>query len=135
MNPTKKQKIEKKQKKQLKSKDLFEKDRVRRSERLFLSSPDVDLPAVNSKATDAVVKDVVKDIMQAVSQEKVFPNLDQKINTCSDCGKTFKMRRYLAKHTKSVHGKLLIIECQHCDFKTERSRSLKKHLANKHSDA
>jgi hypothetical protein len=53
MNPTKKQKIKKKLKKQLQTKDLLENNLVWRSERLFLSSPELDLSEVKNKAADA----------------------------------------------------------------------------------
>ena len=132
MNPTKKQKMKKQQKKQPQTKDMHENNQVRRSERLFLSSPKLDLSEVKNKG--AVVKDVIADIIHAASQENVFPILEQKMLMCADCGKRFKRREYMVKHDKLDHKKLMTIVCQHCDFKTNRIRVLRKHLVNQHSD-
>ena len=40
----------------------------------------------------------------------------------------------MVKHDKLDHKKLMTIVCQHCDFKTNRIRVLRKHLVNQHSD-
>jgi len=122
---------------------------VRRSERLFLSSSDVDQSVPKCKKAD--VKTIVEEILNTVSQEKKLPVSDTSPSgfICENCGKEFKKKRYLTQHVKNVHrketstvsllkqdggsGKRVAFSREECNFASMNNRSKLLHKAKGHT--
>ena len=51
---------------------------------------------------------------------------------CNICGKMFVQTRDLNRHQKTVYYKDKKYQCIHCDYSTDRSYNLTRHVDNKH---
>jgi len=111
-------------------KEKCERGWVRRSERIFLSSPEVDRDQVSSncKTTSDVVKEVIEEIITSVCKDRIFPDDGELYQIrCDECGRKFKKKKYLKEHIERLHRKNLNFECNLCDFKTYRYKNMKIH--------
>ena len=53
---------------------------------------------------------------------------------CDQCGKGFKCKRQLKKHTKFVHEKSFDIKCPLCEMGWPSTNAMRKHLFAKHPE-
>ncbi|KAL2721660.1 gastrula zinc finger protein XlCGF621-like [Vespula maculifrons] len=62
-----------------------------------------------------------------LKKSNLIEHLKQHRHKCTDCSKTFSLRRYLISHIERIHRRQ-IYECSVCEYKSNRGRSHEKRL-------
>ena len=51
---------------------------------------------------------------------------------CYTCGKTYRWKRGLDRHTKNECGKDPQFSCPHCDYRSKHKSHVRRHIRNRH---
>eukprot|EP00092_Neocalanus_flemingeri_P003632 GFUD01003899.1.p1 GENE.GFUD01003899.1~~GFUD01003899.1.p1 ORF type:complete len:772 (+),score=154.39 GFUD01003899.1:38-2353(+) len=120
------------------TKNKCKREAIRRSERLFLSTPVVDKSSFSGpntafakeiiSSTSAIVMDIIEEAISSACQDRIILDAYSCPFTCEVCGKYFEKRKYLSEHNRIIHSKAFNFHCNHCDYKTYGSRNLLLHM-------
>ncbi|KAK2582832.1 hypothetical protein KPH14_008917 [Odynerus spinipes] len=69
-----------------------------------------------------------------LKKSNLAEHLKQHKHKCSDCSKTFSLRRYLVSHVEKIHRRQ-VYECSVCEYKSNNKGTLKNHYIRLHTSS